>query len=331
VMLDGEKVEEGRAGTIFELPKHPYTAGLVGASLHAGKDVHYRQTRLPEIRHGVDADTGARAITLVTPALSACGGHRDVAPAPLLKVEALRTSYRKRDGSMFHAVEDVSFELSRGETIGLVGESGCGKSTLSRTLLRLIPQSAGRIVFDGADLTAMSERQVKPWRSRMQMVFQDPYGSLNPRRTVFDILDAVLSLHGVSRKAERAARIFETLDRVGLPASASHRHPHEFSGGQRQRIGIARALILRPSFLILDEPVSALDVSIQSQILNLLAELKEAFGLSYLFISHDLAVIRYIADRILVMREGRIVEAGARKQVWDSPSHPYTKSLLQAA
>ncbi len=331
VMLDGEKVEEGRAGAIFELPKHPYTAGLVGASLHAGKDVHYRQTRLPEIRHGIDSDTGARAITLVTPALSACGGHRDVALAPLLKVESLRTSYRKRDGSMFHAVEDVSFELRRGETIGLVGESGCGKSTLSRTLLRLIPQSAGRIVFDGADLTAMSERQVKPWRSRMQMVFQDPYGSLNPRRTVFDILDAVLSLHGVSRKAERAARIAETLDRVGLPASASHRYPHEFSGGQRQRIGIARALILRPSFLILDEPVSALDVSIQSQILNLLAELKEAFGLSYLFISHDLAVIRYIADRILVMREGRIVEAGARKQVWDSPSHPYTKSLLQAA
>jgi len=195
----------------------------------------------------------------------------------------------------------------------------------------LIPQSAGRIVFDGADLTAMSERQVKPWRSRMQMVFQDPYGSLNPRRTVFDILDAVLSLHGESRKAERVARIAETLDRVGLPASASHRYPHEFSGGQRQRIGIARALILRPSFLILDEPVSALDVSIQSQILNLLAELKEAFGLSYLFISHDLAVIRYIADRILVMRGGRIVEAGASKQVWDSPSHPYTKLLLQAA
>ncbi len=332
VMLDGEQVESGPAARIFNHPEHPYTAGLVAASLHAGTDAHYRQTRLTEIRRDVDAATGKRPIELVTPRLQI---SRALAtpqpPAPLLDVVSLRTAYPTRDGGSFHAVDDVSFTLNHGETIGLVGESGCGKSSLSRTLLRLIPASSGRIVFDGTDLSALPEKQVKPWRRRMQMVFQDPYGSLNPRRTVFDTLDAVLALHDTANKRERATRIASILDRVGLPASAIHRYPHEFSGGQRQRIGIARALILQPSLVILDEPVSALDVSIQAQILNLLAELKEAFGLSYLFISHDLSVIRYIADRVLVMQAGKIVESGDRDQVWNSPQHPYTKTLLSAA
>lgn len=332
VMLDGEKVEEGPVGRIFQQPAHPYTAGLAGASLVAGKDVHYSQTRLVEIRRGINTATGTRSITLVTPALPAQSAHVDRGrdKAPLLRVESLRTSYRKRDGGLFHAVDDVSLELHHGETVGLVGESGCGKSSLSRTLLRLIPPSAGRIVFDGTDLTSLAEKQIKPWRRRMQMVFQDPFGSLNPRRTVFDTLDAVLALYGISGGAERAKRVAAMLDRVGLSASVVHRYPHEFSGGQRQRIGIARALILRPSFLVLDEPVSALDVSIQSQILNLLVELKEEFGLSYLFISHDLAVIRYIADRVLIMQAGKIVEAGDLKQIWRSPQHPYTRTLLEA-
>ncbi|WP_326537538.1 ABC transporter ATP-binding protein [Pseudorhodoferax sp.] len=324
VMFDGAKVEEGPARQVFTQPQHPYAQGLLGASLHAGKEVHYRDSPLPEIRR-----TGAQGFRLVTPQRSAPVPAAQ-AGQPLLSVESLRTSYARREGGLFHAVDGVSFTIAPGETLGLVGESGCGKSSLSRTLSRLVPSSSGRIVFDGVDLARLREREVKPWRRRIQMVFQDPYASLNPRRNVHDTLDAVLRLHEPLDTPARAARIRQTLERVGLPAATASRFPHEFSGGQRQRIGIARALIVRPSLVILDEPVSALDVSIQAQILNLLVELKQDFGLSYLFISHDLSVVRYISDRVLVMHQGKIVEEGGHAEIWRAPRHAYTQSLIAA-
>ena len=259
------------------------------------------------------------------------GPHAAPRGPTLLSVQSLRTTYRRRDGDLLHAVDDVSFDIARGETLGLVGESGCGKSTLSRTLLRLTDPASGRIVLDGVDLASLRPRQVRPWRRRIQMVFQDPYASLNPRRSVYDTLDAALALHGERDRHARRARIAAMLDRVGLPASAAGRYPHEFSGGQRQRIGIARALILRPDLVVLDEPVSALDVSIQAQILNLLVDLKQDFGLSYLFISHDLSVVRYLSDRVIVMHQGRIVEEGLPGEIWRAPRHPYTQALIAAA
>ena len=269
-----------------------------------GKALHYSSARLPRsgARMAARLDGRRRTPSVHTPAPR---GHAAVGAV-------LRTTYRRRDGDLLHAVDDVSFDIARGETLGLVGESGCGKSTLSRTLLRLTDPASGRIVLDGVDLASLRPRQVRPWRRRIQMVFQDPYASLNPRRSVYDTLDAALALHGERDRHARRARIAAMLDRVGLPASAAGRYPHEFSGGQRQRIGIARALILRPDLVVLDEPVSALDVSIQAQILNLLVDLKQDFGLSYLFISHDLSVVRYLSDRVIVMHQGRIVEEGCR-------------------
>jgi len=242
----------------------------------------------------------------------------------------LRVDYPRRGSrEPLVAVDGVSLAIGRGETVGLVGESGCGKSTLSRAIMRLVP-ARGQILLDGVDLAALPERALRPLRRRVQMVFQDPYASLNPRRTVGDVLDTVLVVNGVGDAAVRARRIATLLDRVGLPARAAARFPHEFSGGQRQRIGIARALIVEPELLICDEPVSALDVSIQAQILNLLVELKQDLGLSYLFISHDLSVVRYVADRVHVMRHGTIVESGAYPSLWRAPQHPYTRALLDA-
>ena len=325
VMLDGEKVEEASAMELLARPRHAYTQGLLGASLHGGKALHYSSARLPEVRRAHGGAAGRQAQDSV----------RVHTPAPrgptLLSVQSLRTTYRRRDGDLLHAVDDVSFDIARGETLGLVGESGCGKSTLSRTLLRLTDPASGRIVLDGVDLASLRPRQVRPWRKRIQMVFQDPYASLNPRRSVYDTLDAALALHGERDRHARRARIAAMLDRVGLPASAAGRYPHEFSGGQRQRIGIARALILRPDLVVLDEPVSALDVSIQAQILNLLVDLKQDFGLSYLFISHDLSVVRYLSDRVIVMHQGRIVEEGLPDEIWRAPRHPYTQALIAAA
>jgi len=329
VMYGGEKVEEAATAQLFAAPGHAYTRGLLGASLHGGRELHYTAERLPEIRVATDAATRERRFTLHRPVAPA----RRAAPAAntaLLSVQELRTSYATRAGGVVHAVDGVSFDIAPGETLGLVGESGCGKSTLSRTLLRLLDPDSGRIVLDGTDIAALDARALKPWRPRIQMVFQDPYASLNPRRSVFDILDSVLRVHGVAQREERRQRIAAMLERVGLPADAAARYPNEFSGGQRQRIGIARALIVRPALVVLDEPVSALDVSVQAQILNLLVELKEDFGLSYLFISHDLSVVRYFADRVLVMHQGRIVESGSHQDIWQRPQHAYTRSLIAA-
>ena len=233
--------------------------------------------------------------------------------------------------AMVQAVTEVDLEIQRGETLGLVGESGCGKSTLGRTILRLLEPTTGRIVFDATDLTQMSQRQLRPLRRQMQMIFQDPYASLNPRMTVGAAIAEPLVIHRLAASAaEREQRVHELLARVGLRADAARRYPHEFSGGQRQRIGIARALACRPQFIVCDEPISALDVSIQAQIVNLLEDLQKAEQLTYLFISHDLKIVQHICDRVAVMYLGRIVELAEAKTLYRTPKHPYTQALLSA-
>ncbi|CAN5919428.1 ATP-binding cassette domain-containing protein [soil metagenome] len=247
----------------------------------------------------------------------------------LLSVRDLHTRYAV-GRQVLRAVDGVSFEVRQGETVGLVGESGCGKSTLGKTILRLVPSAEGTIALDGADITRLGESAMAAHRRRLQMIFQDPFGSLNPRQTIRTVLDTALKVHRQGNSRERDRRMEEIVTRVGLPADALDRFPHEFSGGQRQRIGIARALVLRPALIVCDEPVSALDVSIQAQILNLLVDLKRDLGLSYLFISHDLSVVRYFADRVLVMYLGRIVESASHATLWRDPRHPYTRALFAA-
>lgn len=233
-------------------------------------------------------------------------------------------------GREVRAVDDVSLDIESGETLGLVGESGSGKSTLGRLILRLVEPSSGSIVFEGKDWLAAGRAEMRRLRRDMQIIFQDPFGSLDPRMRVEDVLSEPLVIHERSTPAERHARTAQLLHSVGLDASALQRFPHEFSGGQRQRIGIARALALRPKFVVADEPVSALDVSVAAQIVNLLAQLQRQFGLTYLFISHSMPLVRYLATRIAVMYRGRIVEIGSTQQITQDPRHPYTRSLLKA-
>ena len=236
-----------------------------------------------------------------------------------------------RKHAVLRAVEDVSLDIAAGETLGLVGESGCGKSTLGRTLLRLLDPTAGTIRFGGTDITRMSQAALRPLRRRMQMIFQDPYASLNPRMTVGATVAEPIAIHGLAdNRRARDERVAELLTRVGLPADAAHRYPHEFSGGQRQRVGIARALAVRPEFIVCDEPISALDVSIQAQIVNLLQDLQDADKLTYLFISHDLKIVQHICDRVAVMYLGRVVELAQATTLYQEPLHPYTKALLSA-
>ena len=256
-------------------------------------------------------------------------------PEVLLRVDGLVKHFPARGagrsrGARVHAVDGVDLELRRGETLGLVGETGCGKSTLARCVTRLYELTAGRVTFDGVDISRLSRRRLRPYRRDMQMIFQDPYGSLNPRRRVGSIIGDPFAIHGVASGAERRRRVQELMERVGLNPEHYNRFPADFSGGQRQRIGVARALALRPRLVVCDEPVSALDVSIQAQIINLLADLQDEFGLTYLFISHDLSVIQHVSDRIAVMYLGRVVEIGPTEQVLDHPRHPYTAALLSA-
>ena len=295
VMEKGKVVESGEPKAIFESPQHPYTQKLLAA--------------IPSGEKAADA----------------------VAPGPLIRIDNLRTWFTPTAGAEpVKAVDDVSLEIHRGEVLGLVGESGSGKSTLGRSILRLVPITGGLITFEGTELSALEGRTLKQFRHRMQMIFQDPYASLNPRMTVYDTLAEPLLLHGLVNKAGLDQAIRELMDNVGLARAFVRKYPHEFSGGQRQRIAIGRALATRPEFIVADEPVSALDVTIQAQILDLLAELTKEYGLTMLFISHDLAVIRQIADRIAVMYHGKLVEEGSTAQVFGSPREDYTRALLAA-
>jgi oligopeptide transport system ATP-binding protein len=254
--------------------------------------------------------------------------------SPVLSVQNLvkhfpvRSGFLRRSQARVYAVDGVSFELRRGHTLGLVGESGCGKSTVARAVVRLYEPDSGSVHLEGRDVLAMDYAALKAARARMQLVFQDPYASLNPRMSIGRILEEPLYLHDVGDAASRRRKVSELLDSVGMRPDTADRYPHELSGGQRQRIGIARAIALEPSVVICDEPVSALDVSIQSQVLNLLRELQQRLSLSYLFISHDLAVVRYICDQVAVMYLGRIVEMASTQELFDAPRHPYTRALL---
>lgn len=248
---------------------------------------------------------------------------------PILQVQNLKVEFATRRGTI-RAVDGVSLDIEPGKTLGLVGESGCGKTTLGRAILRLIEPRDGRVVLNGEDVTAMRGRALKQARRHMQIVFQDPFASLSPRRTVGQILREPLDVHGIGPRSEREGLVRDLLDVVGLPAAAAHRYPHEFSGGQRQRVGIARALAVRPKFVVADEAVSALDVSVQSQILNLIADLQAEFGIAFLFISHDLAVVQHVSHHVAVMYLGGLVEQAEADDLYREPKHPYTQALLSA-
>jgi len=268
---------------------------------------------------------------VATPTLTVKDGDQ-----PLLRARGIKKYFPVRRGFLqrvvgfVKAVDDVNLDVRSGETLGLVGESGCGKSTLGRSLLRLVEPTEGTIEFDGRDITKIGARAMKPVRAEMQMIFQDPVGSLNPRMSVGDIVGEGLLVHGMKKRADREKITRDMLRRVGLRPEYANRYPHEFSGGQRQRIGIARALALSPKLIIADEPVSALDVSIQSQVLNLLVDLRQEFGLTYIFVAHNLAVVSYISDRVAVMYLGQVMELSDAEELYKNPLHPYTKSLMSA-
>ncbi|WP_310039402.1 dipeptide ABC transporter ATP-binding protein [Paraburkholderia caribensis] len=330
VMYRGDKVEEGESAQLFAAPAHPYTRALLAAVPKLGS------------MQGTDAPAKFSLLRLDGEHVQQPPPKDDTASTtskqaqPILRVRDLVTRFPVRSGlfgkltGRVHAVERVSFDLHAGETLALVGESGCGKSTTGRSLLRLVESQSGSIEFDGKDISSLTGPSLQALRRDIQFIFQDPFASLNPRLTVgFSIMEPLL-VHNVASGKEAQARVAWLLDKVGLPADAARRYPHEFSGGQRQRIAIARALALNPKVVIADESVSALDVSVQAQIVNLMLDLQRELGVAYLFISHDMAVVERISHRVAVMYLGQIVEIGPRRAVFESPQHPYTKKLMGA-
>ena len=325
VMRHGEVREKGEIHQIFEAPKDPYTKAL----LRCRPSLDERPMRLPVIADYLEGD--GEPAGLLEQRSRGLTGSEDI----VLDVRNLGKSFYTREGLFgrkeFKAVSDVSFKLARGKTLGVVGESGSGKTTVGLTLLRLHQATSGQALFDGKDILAMSNKEFMAYKRRIQIIFQNPYASLNPRFTVGQILLEPMQIHAIGRDdKERIGLAYALLKKVGLPEAAFHRYPHEFSGGQRQRIAIARCLTLKPEVLVCDESVSALDVSVQAQVLNLLQDLQEEFNMSYIFISHDLAVVKYIADQVMVMNQGSVVELANSDELYRNPQHAYTRTLLSA-
>lgn len=348
VMYRGEVMEVAPIYDLFAQPQHPYTKGLLNCRPRPEKHLK----RLPTVSDFMQVTTREDgAIEIIPQPLSiietnprfasiTLGEQIDRTQAliqqpPLLEAHHLTKSYPVRTGLLgrklaFHAVDDVSFEVYPGETLGLVGESGCGKSTLSRLLLKLIEPTSGEVLFDGKSVFKLNESELRQLRREMQIVFQNPYGSMDPRQSIGSAMIEPMLIHGIGNSQDRYDRAVALLERVGLDASAMNRMPHEFSGGQQQRICIARTLTCNPRFIICDESVSALDVSVQAQVLNLLKDLQQDFGLTYIFISHDLSVVKFVSDRIMVMNRGKIEEIGAADAIYTQPSRDYTRQLIQA-
>ena len=328
VMRSGEIREAGDVKQIFQAPKDTYTQAL----LHCRPSLDSRPWRLPVIADFMSNIEKTGSIVIEHKERPrGLNGDEDI----VLDVRGLGKSFYTREGFFgkkeFRAVEDVSFKLARGKTLGVVGESGSGKTTVGLTLMRLHQATAGQAIFEGKDILSMSNKDFMQYKRRIQIIFQNPYASLNPRFTVGQILMEPMQIHSIgANDSERAKMAYTLLEKVGLPAIAFHRYPHEFSGGQRQRIAIARCLTMKPEILICDESVSALDVSVQAQVLNLLQDLQEEFGLSYIFISHDLAVVKYIADQVMVMNKGKVVELANSDELYRNPTQAYTKTLLNA-
>lgn len=335
VMYKGEIVEKNSAKEIFNNPQHPYTKGLLACRPSTAGNPR----RLPVISDFMNAQGEEVKAPLAAPKLEKAP-DMEVAPDEgkiLLQVQDLKTHFPHTGGlfgrvqSWTHAVDGVSFNVRKGHTLGLVGESGCGKTTLGRTIVRLIEPTSGKIQYDGQDITSMSHQEMHAVRKKMQIVFQDPYASLNPRMTVQATLMEPMQIHNIGgTEKDRQDIVVDMLKKVGLNPNMLNRYPHEFSGGQRQRISIARALMVKPEFIICDESVSALDVSVQAQILNLLLDLQEEFNLTYIFISHDLSVIKFISDEVAVMYGGKIVEHNTAEAIYHNPQHDYTRKLLSA-